>query len=97
MARYFNVGGCAYQLLPWQPEAHSLRQAFWYHNRVTLGGLPMHAWTDEALRQLFRGIAVYDRMTSASYERENTRFCSCWIWTHNPDLLPLLVACTLLP
>lgn len=57
----------------------------------------MHAWTDSTLRQLFKGMAVFNRISGTSYARESSVVCTVWVWMQNPDLLPLSVQCNFLP
>ncbi|GJM98143.1 hypothetical protein PR202_ga15124 [Eleusine coracana subsp. coracana] len=97
LVRYFNIAGTAFELRPWQLDNHTAPHTYWYHTKISIEGLPMHAWTGSALRQLFINFAVYDRMSSSSYLCDNSRICSCWVWMFNPDIVPLSVLCTILP
>lgn len=66
-ARFFNIAGSAYEVRSWRPDAHTMPHTFWYHIKLSIEGLPLHAWKDSALRQLLGPFAVYDRLTSRAY------------------------------
>ncbi|KAK3123800.1 hypothetical protein QOZ80_8AG0636220 [Eleusine coracana subsp. coracana] len=86
-----------YELRAWRPDTNSSPHTYWYHTKIGVEGLPMHAWTDHALKQLFLNFAVYDRISSITHLQDNSRFYLCWVWIYNPDLVPLSILCTFLP
>ncbi|CAO2162745.1 unnamed protein product [Urochloa humidicola] len=92
-----NVGGTSFLLQPWRDTAYS-RPANWYfHCKVCIERLPLHAWCEDGVRQALGDFCAFDYIEPISFTQENTEKLYCWVWMWNPDLLPRSKLTTIFP
>jgi hypothetical protein len=66
-----------------------------YHVKVSLEGLPHHAWSIEMAERVLRDEAVIHHVEQATRRREDFRFYSCWAFSQYPSRIPQVVYLTL--
>jgi hypothetical protein len=66
-----------------------------YHVKLSIEGLPQHAWFQELADKILGDVAIINHVDQATRRREDQRFFVCWAFCHNPSQIPQLVYLTL--
>ncbi|CAN6198765.1 unnamed protein product [Urochloa humidicola] len=91
------VGGTSFLIQPWRDNAYS-RPANWYfHCKIIIERLPLHAWCEDGVRQVLGDLCAFDYIEPVSFTQENTERLECWVWMWNPDQLPCSKLTTIFP
>ncbi|TVU04910.1 hypothetical protein EJB05_48054, partial [Eragrostis curvula] len=84
---YIEVAGTRLDIEPWRYVVEN-PHTWWYRVKIVIEHLPLHAWNEDAFRQLLGDICLFDRMDDSTHTQEVTDLFSCFAWMWNPDLLP---------
>ncbi|TVU45689.1 hypothetical protein EJB05_05185, partial [Eragrostis curvula] len=72
---------------PWRLGSTTRPASWFYHVKLYIENLPMHAWSEEGFKQLLGDVCVFDRMDVDTFSQENTEIFACLAWMQNPDRL----------
>ncbi|KAK3132053.1 hypothetical protein QOZ80_6AG0515120 [Eleusine coracana subsp. coracana] len=90
-----NVGGSTFRIEPWQ---FVTRPSNWfYHVKIFVENLPMHAWPEEGVMKVLGHLCVFDRTDTTTFTQDNTEIFGFWAWMVNPGRLPCTMATTFFP
>ncbi|KAK3130567.1 hypothetical protein QOZ80_6BG0495200 [Eleusine coracana subsp. coracana] len=78
-----DIGGSRLDIQPWRHDPVN-PHTMWYRVKIIIERLPLHAWSEEAFRQILGDICIFDRMQEASFTQTATDLFECWAWMWNP-------------
>jgi hypothetical protein len=79
----------------WDVDHFAERTVMPYHVKLSLEGLPQHAWFQEITDRVLYDEAVIHHVEQATRCRIDHRFYVCWAFCQNPSRIPQLVYLTL--
>jgi hypothetical protein len=66
-----------------------------FHVKLSLEGLPHHAWFREIAEKVVGSDAVIHHVVQGTRRRYDFRYYMCWAFSHNPSCIPQMVYLTL--
>jgi hypothetical protein len=96
-AGIIRVRGVDFDILTWTEFEHGRECTWWYHVRVAIENLPIHAWNAQVARQILGDDCLFDRIETATFRQESTDIFFYWAWMWNPDFLHLMKRMTIFP
>jgi hypothetical protein len=79
----------------WEIDRFGERDFIPYHVKISLEGIPHHAWYQDVAGKILGDAVVIHHVDQATRRREDLRFYVCWAFSHNPSRIPQLVFLTL--
>jgi hypothetical protein len=79
----------------WDVDRFCERVVIPYHVKLSLEGLPHHAWYQEVSAKILGDEALIHHVDNTSRRREDFRFYVCWAFSQNPSCIPHVVYITL--
>jgi hypothetical protein len=79
----------------WDVDHFGERVLLPFHVKLSLEGLPHHAWTQAMAKRVVGDVAVIHHVDQASRRRIDFRFFACWAFCQNPSCIPQVVYLTL--
>jgi hypothetical protein len=83
-----RVKGVFFNIIPWIEHAHGRDITWWYHVRMAIENLPVHAWNLEVLKEALGEFCLFDKIDRATYRQQASDTLYCWAWMWIPDFLP---------
>lgn len=83
-----RVKGVTFAISPWTEHAHGSNVGWWYHVRVAIENLPVHAWKLDMLAEVLGEVYFLDKIDCTTYRQQSSDIIYCWAWMWFPDLLP---------
>jgi hypothetical protein len=77
-----------FNIIPWIEHAHGRDITWWYHVRMAIENLPVHAWNLEVLKEALGEFCLFDKIDRATYRQQASDTLYCWAWMWIPDFLP---------
>ncbi|KAM0858268.1 hypothetical protein ACQ4PT_047934 [Festuca glaucescens] len=78
-------------LTTWSPTARGRPQTWRFYCRVAMENVPLNAWNDEAtIKEVLGGTCELDKIERRSITRDNTAALFAWVWSLDPDLIPVV-------
>jgi hypothetical protein len=79
----------------WDVDPFGERVLLPYHVKLSIEGLPHHAWLQDIVEKVVGDDAVIHHVDQSTRRRTYMRFFVCWAFCQNPSQLPQLVYLTL--
>jgi hypothetical protein len=79
----------------WDIDHFGERVLIPFHVKLSIEGIPHHAWYQEIAEKIVGDEAVIHHVDQASCRRTDLRFFVCWAFCQNPSRLPQVVYLTL--
>jgi hypothetical protein len=73
---------------PWLLESYTRKVSWCYHAIICIERLPIHAWSEETIKQILGDICIFDHMEESTFQQDKSEIFSFSSWMSNPDLLP---------
>jgi hypothetical protein len=83
------------RFLPWEVAHFGERVIIPYHVKLTIEGLPHHAWFQGIVDRVVGDEAIIHHVEQATRRKEDLRFFVCWAFCQNPSRIPQSVFLTL--
>jgi hypothetical protein len=83
-----SFGASSFAIQPWRLDIGSWSVNWFFHVKVCIECLPLHAWSAKGIRQGLGDVCVCDHMEAESYQQESTEMFCFFTWMSNPDLVP---------
>jgi hypothetical protein len=65
-----RVKGVFFNIIPWIEHAHGRDITWWYHVRMAIENLPVHAWNLEVLKEALGEFCLFDKIDRATYRQQ---------------------------
>jgi hypothetical protein len=79
----------------WNVDRCAERTMLPFHVKISIEGLPQHAWFQEIADKVVGDAAIIHYIDQATRRRTDQSFFICWAFCHNPSQIPQLVYLTL--
>lgn len=79
----------------WSLDRHGNRTPIPYHLKLSIEGIPQHAWFQEIAEKVLCDECVIHCVDEATLRREDQRAYVCWGFAQDPSRIPQLVYLTL--
>jgi hypothetical protein len=79
----------------WEADRFGERVTIPYRVRISLEGLPHHAWSQEMAQRVLGDEAVIHHVEQVSRRREDYTYFACWAFSQHPSRIPQTVYLTL--
>jgi hypothetical protein len=66
-----------FDILPWMEFERGWESTWWYHVRVAIENLLIHAWNAQMARQVLGDDCLFDRIETAMFRQEDTDMFFC--------------------
>jgi hypothetical protein len=80
---------------PWDADGFGEHTILPYHIKLSVEGLPHHAWFPETVDNILGDEVVVHHVDQISRHKEDLRFFACWAFCHNPSRIPQMAYLTL--
>lgn len=75
----------------WSLTARGRPETWRFYCRVAMESAPLNAWDDwDTVRSILGGACELDHIERRSVSRDNTAVLFAWVWTMDPDNIPLV-------
>jgi hypothetical protein len=82
------VGASTFIIQPWHLEGVNRPASWFFHVKICIERMPLHAWSAEDVKQVLGDVCMFDHMESDTFRRRNTEVFTFYAWMANPDHLP---------
>lgn len=79
----------------WNVDLHGDRRLLPFHVKISLEGLPLHAWFEEVAAKVVGDACAIHHVDRATRRREDLRAFVCWTFCQDPNSIPQVVYLTL--
>jgi hypothetical protein len=83
-----HVGASTFIIQPWHLEGVNRPASWFFHVKICIERMPLHAWSAEDVKQVLGDVCMFDHMESDTFRRRNTEVFTFYAWMANPDDLP---------
>lgn len=91
----FIEGPYEFRFQLWDADLHGSRLYIPYHIKLSLEGIPQHAWYHDVAKKVLCDEAVIHHIDADTLRRTDQRAYVCWAFCQDPNSIPKVVFLTL--